>query len=176
MWQCVGTNYEKMAIENPDALIAIKDSIALKGLTSSSLEALTLAHNNVGLAALKSDNYQKARQHFSQALQLSTEDTVARYNLLITEAHIKYKKGNKDGLWDAIQKYNKASFLKPSLGEPHYYIGLSYLKLSDTDFDLILESYEKALLLDLNPVLRAKVESQKSQASDRKNRLKEFWN
>ena len=165
-----------MAIENPDALIAMEDSISLKGLTSSSLEALTFAHNNVGLAALKLDNYQKAIQHFSKALQLSAEDTAARYNLLITEAHIKYKKGNKDGLWDAIQKYNRASFLKPSLGDPHYYIGLSYLKLGNTDFDLILESYEKALLLDLNPALRIKVESQKSQALERKNRLKDFWN
>ena len=165
-----------MATDDPEALIAIEDSISKKGLSSLPLGALLLAHNNVGLAALESANYEIAHQHFSHARRLSEEDTTAHYNLLITEAHILYRQGNKDGIWAAIQKYNKAALLKPNLGEPYYYIGLSYHKLGDTDFDLIIESYEKALSLDVDPLVRSKVENAKSQAASRNKLLKEFWN
>ena len=62
----------------------------------------------------------------------------------MTEGHILLKKGNKNRLWDGIEFYYKAVKLKPSLGEPHYYIGQSYQKIGTTDFDLIIESYQNA--------------------------------
>ena len=57
---------------------------------------------------------------------------------------------------DAIEKFSQASSLLPNDGEPHYWIAISYTKLGDTDFDLILESYEKSLSLNLDNDLRNK--------------------
>ena len=106
---------------------------------------------------------------------ISDGDTLSQYNLLLAEGHSLYKKGNKNGLWDAIQKYNKAAQLRPRLGEAHYYIGLSYHKIGDTDFDLIIESYEKALGLSLRPDIMQKTKEELSLALEREKRLKDFW-
>ena len=115
------------------------------------------------------------RDSFSRAVSLSELDTLSRYNLLIAEGHLLYKRGNKDGLWDAIQNYHKAAQLKPNLGDPHYYIGQSYHKLGNTDFDLILESYEKALTLNLSSHLRGTIEAAHARVSKRDQLLKDFW-
>ena len=43
------------------------------------------------------------------------------------------------------------------------------------DFDLILESYQKALSLHLSSKLKEKVEAEISLVADREKRLKDFW-
>ena len=133
------------------------------------------AHNTLGLAASEAEDYKKAIDHFSSAMGLSELDTLSRYNLLIAKGHLLYKRGNKDGLWDAIQNYHKAAQLKPNLGDPHYYIGQSYHKLEDTDFDLILEAYQKALALNLSSPLRDETEKAYARVSKRDQLLKDFW-
>ena len=60
-------------------------------------------------------------------------------------------------------------------GAPYYYIGNSYLKLGDKDFDLIIESYEKALALELNTDLRERVIQAREYVSMREKKLKDFW-
>ena len=85
------------------------------------------------------------------------------------------KKGNKNGIWDAIEKYSKASDLFPSSGEPFYLTALAYTKLGDTDFDLILESYEKSISLNLNDQLRDEVLKKYQDAKKRKTKLDLFW-
>ena len=174
-WNCVGTSYQKMARDDPVALIALEDSLSERGPSPAVISALVAAHNILGLAALESEDYKKAIDHFSKAVGLSELDTLSRYNLLMVEGHLLYKRGNKDGLWDAIQNYHKAAQLKPDLGDPHYFIGQSYHKLGDTDFDLILESYEKALTLNLSSHLREKIEEAHARVSKRDQLLKDFW-
>ena len=60
-------------------------------------------------------------------------------------------------------------------GDPYYYIGNSYLKLGDKDFDLIIESYEKALALELNTDLRKRVIQAREHVLTREKQLKDFW-
>ena len=93
----------------------------------------------------------------------------------MTEGHILLKKGNKNGLWDGIDLYYKAVKLKPSLGEPYYYIGQSYQKIGSKDFDLIIESYQNALQLTLSNELKNKVNYDLEKTVGRKNRLEKFW-
>ena len=174
-WHCAGVDIQKMARDDPTALIALEDSLSERGLSPAIISALVAAHNTLGLAALEAKDYKKGIDHFSKAVGLSELDTLSRYNLLMAEGHLLYERGNKDGLWDAIQNYHKAAQLKPNLGDPHYYIGESYHKLGDTDFDLILESYEKALTLNLSSHLREKTESSHARASQRDKLLKDFW-
>jgi hypothetical protein len=47
--------------------------------------------------------------------------------------------------------------------------------LGDKDFDLILESYEKALSLELDSKLRLEVEKKYKHAKERKKKLDSFW-
>jgi len=174
-WHCAGIDIQKMARDDPVALIALEDSLSEQGLSPVIITALVTAYNTLGIAALEADDYKKAIDHFSRAVSLSELDTLSRYNLLIAEGHLLYKRGNKDGLWDAIQNYHKAAQLKPDLGDPHYYIGQSYHKLGDTDFDLILESYDKALTLNLSSHLRDEIEAEHFRVSKRDQLLKDFW-
>ena len=174
-FSCAGNKYQQMANDNPEALVALEDSLSTSGLSPSMSRLLTFAHNRLGTKELEIGNYEKAIVHFSHALQLSDGDTLSQYNLLLAEGHSIYKKGNKNGLWDAIQKYNKAAQLKPRLGEAHYYIGLSYHKIGDTDFDLIIEAYKKALELSLKPETRQKAEDALLLLLEREKRLKDFW-
>ena len=164
-----------MALENPEALVALQDSLLQKDISSNQIKSLIVAHNKIGDSALERGDYRKAIIHFSSAVQLSEEDPLLKYNLLIAEGHLLYKKGNKNGLWDAIQKYNRAAQLKPDRGDAHYYIGMSYHKIGDTEFDLIIESYEKALTLSLTPELRQKTEDALTVVLNREKRLKDFW-
>jgi len=54
-------------------------------------------------------------------------------------------------------------------------MAISYTKLGDTDFDLILESYEKALALELNDKQRSEAEKKYEKAKERKKKLETFW-
>ena len=85
------------------------------------------------------------------------------------------KKGNKNGLWDAIEKYARAGSLRQTQGEPHYWMAQAYLKLGDTDFDLILESYEKAINLSMGKDLLSQAQKDYNHTLDRKKQLDTFW-
>ena len=47
--------------------------------------------------------------------------------------------------------------------------------MADTEFDLILESYEKSLALDLDQGLLLEVEKNYKIAKNRKSKLDSFW-
>ncbi|HIA93740.1 MAG TPA: tetratricopeptide repeat protein [Candidatus Marinimicrobia bacterium] len=175
-WNCAGSSYQRLAIEDPAALVAMEDSLRnANRLLPSTVKALVTAHNSIGRSALDKNNYSSALQSFQDALVLFPSDTTAHYNLLIAEGNLLYKKGERNGLWDAIEKYHKAARLKPDSGEPFYHIGQAYLKNGNTDFDLILESYEKALSLDLALQLRPVVLAAMEREKKREKTLKDFW-
>ena len=139
IYNCAGVSYTKLSQDNPEALIAMQDSLLLRQSKSANLvNALVNAHVQIGIRATAEHNFNKASNHFHQALELNNKDTTAQYNLLLVEGHILLKKGNKNGLWDAIEKYARAGSLRQTQGEPHYWMAQAYLKLGDTDFDLIL--------------------------------------
>ena len=164
-----------MAINNPHQLIALEDSLSKKELGYKKKEALTIAHKSIGLSNMKNKQYIKAKIHFEKALFYSEVDSIARYSLYMIEGHLLRNTGKKEKLWDAIQMYYKAARLKPISGEPYFFIGKSYQSLGNKDFDLILESYQKALNLKLSKEIKEKVEREYSLAADREKRLKDFW-
>ena len=84
------------------------------------------------------------------------------------DGHLLRKTGNKEKLWDAIETYYKALEVSPNNGEPYFFIGKSYSKLNNNDFDLILESYQKALELELSKLLKDEVEKEITLVKERK--------
>ena len=87
-----------------------------------------------------------------------------------------YLTGKTNNLWKAIQFYSMAAQVDKRNGEPHYFIGLSYYKMDDKDFDLILESFNSALKLFLTEQIRNELVEKKIQIEMRKKKLEEFWN
>ncbi len=176
IYNCAGVSYTKLSQDNPEALIAMQDSLLLRQSKSANLvNALVNAHVQIGIRATAEHNFNKASNHFHQALELNNKDTTAQYNLLLVEGHILLKKGNKNGLWDAIEKYARAGSLRQTQGEPHYWMAQAYLKLGDTDFDLILESYEKAINLSMGKDLLSQAQKDYNHTLDRKKQLDTFW-
>ena len=116
-----------------------------------------------------------AVQYFNKSTSIDGDNKDSKFGLLIAEGRVLVKKGNKNGIWDAIEKFSKASSLYPENGEPFYWMAKSYTKLGDTEFDLILESYEKSLALNLDEGLRLEVEKNYKIAKNRKSKLDSFW-
>ena len=88
--------------------------------------------------------------HFLNVFNYTNKDSIVQYNLFMIDGHLLRGTGNKEKLWDAIELYYKANRMQPYNGEPYIFIGKSYLSLGDMEFDLILESYKKALKLQLS--------------------------
>tara|TARA_Y100000768_G_scaffold339953_1_gene283522 strand:- start:9 stop:584 length:576 start_codon:yes stop_codon:yes gene_type:complete len=175
-FNCAGTNYKKISIENPTKLIAIQDSLLLaSGDNQRIRDALVTANNSIAKKYLNTGNFKLAVQHFNKSTSIDGDNKDSRFGLLIAEGRILVKKGNKNGIWDAIEKFSRASSLYPENGEPFYWIAQSYTKLGDKEFDLILESYEKSLALDLDEGLRLEVEKNYKIAKNRKSKLDSFW-
>lgn len=176
IFNCSGTNYNKMSIEDPRSLLAIQDSLILDNKNNQNImDALMTANNNMGKNYLIEGKLSLAIDHFKKAVSLNSENKFSKYNLLIAEGQLLIKKGNKNGIWDAIEKFSKASNFFPDNGEPFYWMAISYTKLGDTEFDLILESYEKALSLELSENIKSDVEKKYEKAKNRKQKLDSFW-
>ena len=164
-----------MASRNPNKLLSIKDSLLRSSSKTHIVHSIALAHKTLGDSAIQEGNYEKAKDHFTKALKFSPNDSLYMYNQLMAEGHLLQKSGKKDKLWSSIQAYNKAAAIIEKAGAPYYYIGNSYLKIGDKDFDLIIESYEKALALDLSTDLREQVIQAREHVSMREKKLKDFW-
>ena len=176
LFDCAGDSYKKMSIESPEKLLSIQDSLILaRGNDNGVLAALAIANNSVAEKFMEQGDYNLAATYFSKALTLNETNTESKYGLLLAEGRAMVKKGNKNGIWDAIEKYSKASSLYPNSGEPFYLTAIAYTKLGDTDFDLILESYEKSVSLELDDELRAEVLKKYEHAKKRKTKLDSFW-
>ena len=157
--------------------MAKKDS--LKGNLKSNknyLAAIIFSHKELGLKALDGNDYKDAIYHFKEALSYDSEDSFSIYNLNLARGHKMYLTGNTDNLWKAIQFYSKAAQASRVNGEPYYYIGLSYHKLDNKDFDLILESFNSALELNLSQPIRDEIVGKKIETEIRRKKLKAFWN
>jgi tetratricopeptide (TPR) repeat protein len=175
IWSCAGSTYHDMAVQDPSKLVSLQDSLSQNGLSTNLIRSLTLAHKTLGEIAYEEGEHEVATHHFSNALKLSPKDTSSLYGALMVEAHLLYRTGKKEKLWDSIENYHKAALLRSHDGEPYYYIGCAYHKIGDKDFDLIMEAYDRALSLDLNPRLRSLAQKARSEAADRDQRLKDFW-
>ena len=174
LFSCSTIKYKDMASSNPGKLISLRDSLD-KELSPVLIDAFIEAYNKVGIDAYNSGKYEKSINMFSNSQELSSRDTLSKYYYLMASGKNKYESGKKELLWESIQDFYKASVLYPKIGEPFYLIGQSYLKLGDKDFDLIIESYDKALSLDVDEELKISINNSRAEAIRRKNLLKNFW-
>ena len=176
LFNCTGTNYKKLSLEDPNALIAIEDSLLSVNKNNQSInDAIVIANNNVAKNYLNDNELSLAVKHFKKSISVNRNNKDSQYGLMIAEGRVLIKRGNKNGIWDAIEKFSKASSIFPKKGEPFYWIAVSYTKLGDTEFDLILESYEKSLSLELDENIKDEVEENYKKAKNRKNKLDSFW-
>ena len=176
LFNCAGKNYKKMSLEDPASLLKIEDSLLVNNKNNQNIiDALIVANNGIGNDYLKEGELSLAMNHFKKAISLNSDDKLSNYGLLISEGRFLINKGNKNGVWDAIEKFSKASNLFPKSGEPFYWIAASYTKLGDTEFDLILESYEKSLSLELSENLKIAAQKKYKKAKNRKTKLDSFW-
>ena len=174
LFSCSTMKYKNMASSDPHKLISLRDSLD-KELSPGLIDAFIEAYNKVGIEAFNSGEYEKSINMFSNSQELSPRDTLSKYYFLMASGKNKYESGKKGLLWESIQDFYKASVLYPKIGEPFYLIGQSYLKLGDKDFDLIIESYDKALSLDVNEQLKISINNSRAEAIRRKDLLKSFW-
>ena len=138
-------------------------------------DAIVIANNNVAKNYLNDNELFLAVKHFKKSISINRDNKDSQYGLMIAEGRVLIKKGNKNGIWDAIENFSKASSIFPKKGEPFYWIAVSYTKLGDTEFDLILESYEKSLSLELDKNIKPEVEKNYKKAKNRKTKLDSFW-
>ena len=174
---CYQNSYLVSAKEDPQRFLAKKDSLLNKiNSNKNYLAAVIFSHKELGLKAVKQKDYRNATYHFKEVLSYDDNDSLSMYNLNLAKGHEMYLTGNTDNLWKAIQFYSMAAQVDKRNGEPHYFIGLSYYKLDDKDFDLILESFNSALKLFLTEQIRNELVEKKIQTEMRKKKLEEFWN
>ena len=174
-WNCAGNSYKQMAISDPYKLISIEDSLLRLSSTTQVVQSIALAHQVLGDSAMQAGDYEKAKKHFTRALKLFPNYSLYIYNQLMAEGHLLQKSGKKNKLWSSIQAYSKAATIFEKAGAPYYYIGKSYYKLGDKDFDLIIESYDKALALELSTELRRLANQAREDVVMREKKLKDFW-
>ena len=112
---------------------------------------------------------------YKKILAIDPKNPSANYHLLMNEGLKSHKKDYKNGQWDAIQSFSKASTYIDTLGEPYYWIAKAYEKKDEMDFELTLESYNKSLELYLTDEMRLKVNQSIDVLEKRKKTYEDFW-
>lgn len=165
-----------LAESDPESLIARKSEL-LKGdnVPIATIQSVVNAHNNLGSRSLKKGDYSAAEAQFKSALGLDIKSKQAKFGLSMIKGHRFYKQGSKTSLWDALEQYGRASYYSPENGEPHYWMGRTYEKKDEGDFELIIEVYEKALSGTLSETLKKDTEKRLAKVKKRKKTYEEFW-
>ena len=158
-----------MAKADPSELIEKADSLILKHPTNIELRnAIVAAHLNLAKKSNDPNDYKSI-------LKFDPKNKSANYFINIEKGKNHLKKGHKNGQWDAIQSFAKAAALIDTLGEPYYWLGQAYEKKDEMDFELPLESYDKALALYLERDMRFKTNSARLALLNRKKTYEDFW-
>ncbi len=74
-----------------------------------------------------------------------------------------------------MEHYGKATYYNPDNGEPHYWMGRSYEKKDDGDYELIIETYENALKGTLPNEIRQDSEERLASAKKKQKTFEDFW-
>lgn len=112
---------------------------------------------------------------YKEILKIDPKNPTANYHILMDDGFKKHKKDYKNGQWDAIQSFSKASTFIDSLGEPYYWMGKAYEKKDEMDFELPLECYNKSLNLHLTDSIRLKASQSRESLIKRKKTYEDFW-
>lgn len=159
-----------MAKKDPALLVAAEDSLLAKRPGDAELKsALVTAHLNLAKTSIG------AEFEYKKVLKLDPKNTVARYELAMIDGHRLLQKNYKNAQWEALVCFGQAATAIDTAGEPHYWMAKCYEKKDDSDFELALESYDKALQRTLSDTLRQRVEAERSVLLRRKKTFEDFW-
>ena len=69
IYHCTGPAYDKMAIQQPLALLSIEDSLRKNGLSKNLEISIAIAHRQIGLDKMKLREYNTALEHFERSMR-----------------------------------------------------------------------------------------------------------
>lgn len=173
-----GSNYRAMSEQEPEKLIAMKDSLMAESRFSrdtSMVNIIVSAHLVLSEKHVASGKIDLAIMELEKAVALNPDHKPARYRLYMQQGKASYNHGNVWKLWDAITLYTKASEVYPLSGEPWYWMGRAYEKKDDRDFESILESYQRAASLLTNGPLLEDTKARIVRIQKEKNTFENFW-
>ena len=158
-----------MSKYNDEDLVFKSDSLLKVNLNDEQVRKLIIA------AKIKELKKNPNSDQYIEILKLDPKNPIALYALHMQTGKLHHQKSFKNGQWDAIQSFYKAAAQIDTLGEPYYWIGKSYEKKDEMDFDSALESYDKALKLFLADSTRKMVETALMELTKKKTIYKDFW-
>ena len=166
----------ELAKFEPESIITRKSEL-LKGenIPEEIVLAVINAHNNIGNNALDKGDNITAETQFNEALKLNNNNKQARYGLAMISGHRFFKKGSEAALWNALEQYSKAAFYEPTKGEAHYWIGRTYEKKDEGDFELTIEAYQNTLKGNLPTDRLTDAEQRLNAVLKRQKTYKDFW-
>lgn len=112
---------------------------------------------------------------YKEILKIDSKNPMANYRILMDEGLKYHRKDYKNGQWDAIQSFSRASTFIDTVGEPYYWMGKAYEKKDEMDYELPLESYNRSLELYLTDDMRLKVSQSIEGLIKRKKTYEDFW-
>ena len=168
---------KKLSITEPEKVVSKQDSLLAlsKERRPEFVSILSTAHINIARKSEASGNRANAIKEYKKVLAIDPKNNVARYELLVLEGLLLYKKGSKTALWDAIELFSKASMVNQEDGVASYWIAKSYEKKDNKDHDLIIEAYEDSLNKILPEQLRLDAQASKKAAFKNKKTFDSFW-
>ena len=156
--------------EIPAEFLLSKSDSLLKAFPQNSELINSIIEARLAIAKTSGD-----LSHYLEILKLEPNNQIAKYYIFMDEGKKHHEKEFKNGQWEAIQSFSKASAMIDTLGEPHYWIGKSYEKKDAMDFELALEAYDRSLELYLSDKLREQVIEKREALIKRKNTYEQFW-
>ena len=165
---CTSTkkSFEELA---PEVLLSNSDSL-LKASPNSATLINSIIDARLNMAQKNGD-----LSHYHEVLRLAPNNPTARYYIFMDEGRKHHEKEFKNGQWEAIQSFSKASAIIDTLGAPHFWIGKAYEKKDAMDFELPLEVYDKALNLYLPQDIHTLVIANREALTKRKKTYEDFW-
>ncbi len=160
--------YEKIINSADSVNIAVK----LNSLEQSKDKASEHLHS--GIAFKKKKQYRNAMKEIDKALELKPDYKEAKYQKYMVTALPLYRKGDKNGLWDAIVAFGYASALFPERAEPHYYMGMSYNKKDRDEYDNAISEFELVLKTEPEGEFAQEAKGKISELKKRKKKMQEF--
>ena len=165
-YSCASSSLSKY---NDEDLVFKSDSLLKVNLNDEQVRKLIIA------AKIKELKKNPNSDQYIEILKLDPKNPIVLYALHMQTGKLHHQKSFKNGQWDAIQSFYKAAAQIDTLGEPYYWIGKSYEKKDEMDFDSALESYDKALELSLADSTRKMVETALMELTKKKTIYKDFW-
>jgi tetratricopeptide (TPR) repeat protein len=171
-----GPTAKKLSEMDYDEYVVKRDeALANKAINEKTLSGIVEAQNDFGNKAFNAGELDKAETIFNKTLEISNQNKPAKYGLAMIKGHRFYKKGSKTALWDALEQYGKASYHNSESGEPNYWMGRTYEKKDDGDYELIIEAYENALQGILPLKLITDAEARLAAAKKKQQTFQDFW-